>query len=207
MKKSSPEQILLLLKKRGTLDAGEIAEELSITKEGARQHLLKLLEEGLLEKNCVSSGVGRPCTFYSLSNTAIAKFPDAHATVTVQMIDSIKKLLGENALHLLIKDCEKTSLSEYQKELSFAGCLEERLKAIVKIRTEEGYMAEWYKEDNDYYFIENHCPILSAAKNCSHFCQAEINNFSILFGNQVKIERKEHIISGDKRCMYKLNLI
>ncbi len=206
MKKSSSEQILILLKKRGTLDAAEIASELSMTKEGARQHLLKLSEEGLLEKNCVSTGVGRPCTCYSLSKSAIAKFPDAHATVTVQMIDSIKKLLGENALHLLINDCEQTSLNEYQKELSFAGCLEERLKAIVKIRTEEGYMAEWLKEGDDYYFIENHCPILSAAKNCSQFCQAELNNFSSLFGNQAQVKRVEHIISGDKRCVYKISL-
>jgi predicted ArsR family transcriptional regulator len=83
---------------------------LGITKEGARQQLIKLSEEGLVNYECKSSGVGRPFTYYSLSQAGMAKFPDSHADITVQLLKSVKTLLGENALDLLITDREKNYL-------------------------------------------------------------------------------------------------
>ncbi|MGH2623042.1 MAG: helix-turn-helix transcriptional regulator, partial [Sphingobacterium sp.] len=98
MAKSNSDNILLLLKKKGVLDASIIATDLALSKEGVRQHLVKLLADGLVEKACVSSGVGRPFTNYSLSEKGLAKFPDAHADVSVQLLKSVKNLLGDNAL-------------------------------------------------------------------------------------------------------------
>src|SRR5690606_8384640 len=131
MKKSNSDKIIMLMKMRGEIDAACIAEELGISKEGARQQLLKLSEEGLVHGVCKKSGVGRPFTFYSLSQTGLAKFPDNHADITVQLLQSIKSLLGENALDLLITDREKSSYLRYEEKLKIgrASCRErEKMK-------------------------------------------------------------------------------
>lgn len=191
---------------RGETSTATLATELGITKEGSRLHLLKLVEEGLVNANSKSEGVGRPVIYYSLSKTGLAKFPDTHANITVELLRSIKALLGDNAMDLLISEREKQVYKRYEKEIKTATqTLEERLDKLSQIRSEEGYMAEWKKENDDYFFIENHCPICAAATECQGFCRAELANFRQLLGAEFEIERLQHIVSGGNRCVYRIS--
>lgn len=205
MKKSAVERVLMILKMRGEVSAATLATELGITKEGVRLHLLKLAEEELVKTNIKSEGVGRPVTYYSLSKKGLSKFPDTHANVTVELLQSVKKLLGDNALDLLISERERRVYERYEKEIKTAKTLEERLERLSQIRSKEGYMAEWKKENDDYLLIENHCPICAAASECQGFCRAELANFKQLIGNEFKIERIQHIVSGGNRCVYRIS--
>lgn len=205
MKKPAADRILMFLKTRGEATSLLIAEELSVTKEGARKHLLNLAEAGLIEPTMKSEGVGRPSTYYTLTDKGLAQFPDTHAEVTVQLLQSVKNLLGENALDLLITDREKNTYERYQKALSKTKTLEHRLQVLAEARSKEGYMAEWKKEGKEYFLIENHCPICAAATECQGFCRAELSNFRLLIGNDYKVERVDHIISGGQRCVYKIS--
>lgn len=205
MKKSAADRILMFLKMRGEATSLLISEELSITKEGARKHLLNLADEGLIQPNVKSEGVGRPSTYYILTEKGLAQFPDTHAEVTVQLLKSVKNLLGENALDLLISDREKNTHDRYEKALSKSRNLEQRLEVLAQARSKEGYMAEWKKEGNEYFLIENHCPICAAATECQGFCRAELSNFQSLIGKEYTVERVDHIISGGQRCVYKIS--
>ncbi|MBV8327788.1 transcriptional regulator [Chryseobacterium sp.] len=205
MKKPAADRILMFLKMRGGATSLLIAEELSITKEGARKHLLNLAQEGWVESSMKSEGVGRPSAYYTLTEKGLGQFPDTHAEVTVQLLKSVKNILGNNALELLISDREKNSHDRYEKELSITKSLEQRLEALAKIRSEEGYMAEWKKEGEEYFLIENHCPICAAATECQGFCRAELSNFQSLIGKEYTVERIDHIISGGQRCVYKIS--
>ncbi|WP_340238424.1 helix-turn-helix transcriptional regulator [Emticicia soli] len=204
MGKSVIDRILIFLKMRGEATASLVAHELSITKEGARLHLLKLLEQGLVISVSKSEGVGRPTAYYALSEQGLAKFPDTHADVTVQLLKSIKNLLGENALDLLIHDREKQTYQRYADALEGKNKIEERLETISKVRSEEGYMAEWKAENGTYLLIENHCPICAAATECQGFCRAELKNFRQLIGEKYEVERVQHIITDGQRCVYQI---
>lgn len=207
MKKNPTDKILMLLKMRGEATALVIAEELDITKEGARKHLLNLSADGLVEATVQSGGVGRPSVSYSLTEKGIAKFPDSHADITVQLLKSVKNLLGENALNLLIGDREAIVYQKYDKALNGAETLDQKLKILSRKRSEEGYMAEWKKDEDTYYLIENHCPICAAATECQGFCRSELNNFRQLLGPEYNIERTEYILDSGKRCTYKIEKI
>ncbi|MDQ0065198.1 helix-turn-helix transcriptional regulator [Chryseobacterium lathyri] len=205
MKKPAADRILMFLKMRGEATSLLISKELSITKEGARKHLLNLAAEGLIRSVAKSEGVGRPSTYYILTEKGLSQFPDSHADVTVQILRSVKNLLGENALDLLINDREKNTYERYEKALIEAESLEHRLEILVQVRSEEGYMAEWTKEGNEYFLIENHCPICAAATECQGFCRAELSNFRNLIGKEYQVERVNHILSGGQRCVYKIS--
>lgn len=181
-----------------------LADELSMTKEGARQHLLKLEKSGLLLSFTKSEGVGRPVTYYSLSDKGLSKFPDSHAQVTVELLQSVKALLGENALDLLISDREKQTFRRYDEDMKGITATEDRLKRLSELRSQEGYMAEWKEENGEYLLIENHCPICAAATECQGFCRAELKNFKDLMGENYEVERVKHIIFGGQRCVYRI---
>lgn len=204
MKKSLIDSTLKFIRLKNEITAAMLAVELGVTKEGARLHLLKLADEELVESFFKSEGVGRPITYYKLTDKGLARLPDAHAQVTVDLLRSVRVLLGENALELLIGEREKRTYEYYEKMLNEAHNLEERLEILTRIRSEEGYMAEWKKVDDDYFLIENHCPICAAATECQGFCRAELKNFRLLLGKQYKVERISHILSEGQRCTYQI---
>ena len=204
MKKNSSDRILMLLKMRGEATSLLIAEELAITKEGARKHLQNLSTGNLVKATVKSEGVGRPSTYYSLTDRGLSRFPDAHAEITIQLLRSVKKLLGDNALNLLISDREEAIYSRYAAEMEGVETLEQKLDALSQRRSEEGYMAQWQKEDDAYYLIENHCPICAAATECQGFCRSELHNFKQLIGPEYNIQRVEYIIGQGNRCVYKI---
>nr|WP_222845740.1 metalloregulator ArsR/SmtB family transcription factor [Flavilitoribacter nigricans] len=202
--RSTSDRMLTFIKMRHEVTAAMLAGAFDMTKEGARQHLLKLENGGLVASFTKSEGVGRPTTYYALTEKGLARFPDAHAQVTVELLRSVKSLLGENALDLLISDREQQTYKRYESSLQEAASLEERLDRLARLRSEEGYMAEWKKEDGEYFLIENHCPICAAATECQGFCRAELKNFRQLIGEEYTVERVQHIITDGQRCVYRI---
>jgi predicted ArsR family transcriptional regulator len=53
-------------------------------------------------------------------------------------------------------------------------------------------------------FIENHYPICAAAAACRGFCASELDIFRSALGPGVTVDRAEHIIAGDRRCVYRI---
>lgn len=199
-------RFLMLLKTRGALTASAIAQELGMTKEGARLQLLKYTEEGLIESTNESGGVGRPKQFFSLTASGHDKFPDTHAELTVKLINTIRNTLGDHALQSIMDANEQTGRDKYMQELAAFDTLEKRIAKLTEIRSREGYMAEYSKDEDGYLFVENHCPICAAATSCQGFCSGELNVFRFVLGEKVVINRLDHIVSGDRRCSYRIAL-
>jgi predicted ArsR family transcriptional regulator len=55
-----------------------------------------------------------------------------------------------------------------------------------------------------FLFIEHHCPICAAATACQGFCATELDLFRRVLGPDASVERTEHIVSGDRRCVYRV---
>ena len=176
-----------------------------MTVEGARLQLAKLAEEGFVEQIISSKGVGRPTILYRLTEKGNRRFPDSHTELTVQILTTVQHVLGQNALNAIITSSAVAADSKYAAHLHGAGSLEEKLDRLAAVRSEEGYMAEWKKEGDNYLFIENHCPISSAAKQCQGFCQAELNTFHNLLGPGVSVERTEYLLNDARRCAYRIS--
>jgi predicted ArsR family transcriptional regulator len=107
-------------------------------------------------------------------------------------------------LEKVTSEREKLTLQNYQQHLEQCDSLESKLQTLVTLREQEGYMAELEKDEHGFILIENHCPICKAATRCPSLCQSELNVFQSLLGSETKIERDEHIISGQRRCVYRI---
>ncbi|WP_111592935.1 helix-turn-helix transcriptional regulator [Chitinophaga dinghuensis] len=202
--RNAADRLLTILKTRGPLPASQLAAELGITGEGARLHLVKLQEEGLVQSESISRGVGRPQQIWSLTALGNARFPDTHTELSLQLIQTIKSVLGKEALANVVSAREQNQQEKYHAALQDITGIENRLEAFATIRSGEGYLAEWKKEDGVYYFIENHCPICCAATECDNICTSEMRTFVSIVGNDVSVSRMEHIINGARRCVYKI---
>ncbi len=201
---SNQDRILYQIKRLGPQPAKSLALHLGITTMAIRQHLSALESHGLVAAMPPEpQNRGRPLTRWKLSGAGHARFPDAHAQVTSELISGIRDQLGEGALDKVIEQRARTSLNLYRKALEHKTDLPARLKELARLRTEEGYMAEIEKvSDERYLLIEQHCPICVAAESCQGFCRAEIDTFRELFDGMARIERQEYLLDGARRCTY-----
>ncbi|WP_444994863.1 helix-turn-helix transcriptional regulator [Aliikangiella sp. IMCC44359] len=198
------EKIIDMLKKQGELTAKTLASELGLTTMGVRQHMQALENAGDVVYKDKKAARGRPTRFWSLTPQTNSYFADGHEELTVQLIESVKTIFGDNGLEKLIEHREQASLKQYRQVLDKKSDLFSKLKALAEIRSEEGYMATVTQENNIYWLIEDHCPICAAASHCLNFCRSELNQFQLLLKQHAQVSREEHIIKGARRCAYKV---
>ena len=198
--------ITKLLKTDGPIDSAQLAERLGLTAMAVRQHLYALQREGLVAAESRPVPIGRPAKYWRLTREADRLFPEAYAELSVALIDSVKDAFGPEGLErVLTSRCARQRI-DYGKRIKDEDSLEEKLSELAKVRTEEGYMAEVKREDEgSFLLVENHCPICAAANACQGFCSTELDLFRLVLGSGVSVERAEHIISGDQRCVYRIS--
>ena len=197
--------ITKLLKTEGPIDSAKLAERLGLTAMAVRQHLYALQREGLVTAEERPVPIGRPAKFWQLTREADRLFPEAYAELSVALIDSVKDAFGDEGLERVLTSRCARQRSDYGKRIRPGDSLEKKLRELAKVRTEEGYMAEIKAEgEGSFLLIENHCPICAAANACQGFCATELELFKSVLGPGVAVERAEHIISGDQRCVYRV---
>jgi predicted ArsR family transcriptional regulator len=197
--------ITKLLKTEGPIDSAQLSERLGLTAMAVRQHLYALQKEGLVAAEERPVPIGRPAKFWRLTREADHLFPEAYAELSVALIDSVKDAFGDEGLERVLTSRCARQRSDYGKRIKPGDSLKRKLQELATVRSEEGYMAEIRKQDDgSFLLVENHCPICAAANACQGFCSTELDLFRSVLGPGVSVERAEHIIKGDQRCVYKI---
>ncbi|MEO1193857.1 MAG: metalloregulator ArsR/SmtB family transcription factor [Pseudomonadota bacterium] len=198
-------EILEAIKRSSPVTTAALRERLGITQAGMRQRLTALEATGLLRQSRTVTGVGRPNATWSLTAAGHARFPDGHAEVTVSLIDDLTSLFGPDALERLLERREAEQKTRYAAALKGAKTLEERLERLTALRSAEGYMASLQQEAQGVFLLsEHHCPICAAATACQGFCRSELDLFRQLLEPVARVERSQHLLSGDQRCVYRI---
>lgn len=200
----STDRILQTIKTEGAVTAKQLAVALDMTTMGARQHLQSLESEGLLCFEDLKVKVGRPTRHWSLTTKGHAQFADRHSELTIQVIDAVESLFGSEGVQQVAAQREAKTLTYYRSELAGLSDAQSKLQKLVWLRQQEGYMAELEESEAGFILIENHCPICKAATRCPSLCQSELNVFSALLGKDFSINRSEHIVAGQRRCVYQI---
>ena len=140
-----------------------------------------------------------------LTDSGHARFPDNHAQLTVELLQSVRELFGEAGLSRLIDKRRSETLHAYSVETGKADSFADKLDRLTAMREREGYMADWSEaEDGSFLLIENHCPICAAAAECQGICRAELELFQDVLGPDCMVERTDHILAGARRCAYRI---
>jgi len=201
----SQDRILFHLKTRGPQVAADIGSRLDMTVAGARQHLLKLEAAGLVESEDQREGRGRPRKYWRLTERGHERFPDRHSDLTLDLLRSVRDVFGDDGRDRLIAHRERATIASYRKLIGAQGSLRQKLAALARIRSREGYMANVAKDTPDsFLLIENHCPICAAAAACQGLCRSELEVFRAVLGSDVTVERIDHVLAGARRCAYRI---
>ncbi|HIK15919.1 MAG TPA: transcriptional regulator [Leptolyngbyaceae cyanobacterium M33_DOE_097] len=198
-------QIVQLLKQAGSLDAESLATQLEITAMAVRQHLYALQAEQLVTYQEEPRPMGRPAKLWQLTAAADRLFPDGYAELTLNLLNAARAAFGDEGVERLLKIRTQEQVAVYTAQMKRVRSLKQRLKMLADLRTQEGYMAEVSPQaDGTFLLVENHCPICAAATACTGLCAQELEAFQAVLGEDVTIQRVEHIVAGARRCAYQI---
>ena len=197
--------IVKLLKTEGAKGAAQVAARLGLTAMAVRQHLYQLQREKLVSAEERPVPLGRPAKYWQLTREADRLFPDAYAEVSVALIEAVEDAFGEAGLKCVLQSRSIRQRADYLQRIPPSLSLKGKVQKLARIRSEEGYMAGVKAAGKDaFLLVENHCPICAAASACQGFCVTELDLFRAVLGPGVTVEREEHIVSGDRRCAYRI---
>jgi predicted ArsR family transcriptional regulator len=189
------------------MDSASLARRLKVTPMAVRQHLYALQQEKLVTAEERPVPVGRPAKHWRLTKGADRLFPDAYAELNAALITSVHDTFGPDGMARLLDARLARQRADYAARIDSSASLATKLRQLAQIRADEGYMAEVTRDGKGFLFVENHCPICAAATICQGFCATELDLFRSALGPGVTVERAEHIISGDRRCAYRIREI
>jgi DeoR family transcriptional regulator, suf operon transcriptional repressor len=193
--------ILLELKRADRATAKELAGRLGVSLNAVRHHLKELESEGLVEFERWHRGVGAPAYAFRLTPKANLLFPRRYEGTLNQVLDHIVERDGRAAAVSVLEARYESLAQKLEAELAGAG-QSDRLAALARFLSDEGYMAEAAPSSTEGRLVEHNCAIQEVAERFPEICAAEARFLSRVLNAEV--DRSAHILGGCKACEYRI---
>jgi DeoR family suf operon transcriptional repressor len=191
--------VLVQLKRAQRLTARELAGRLGASLNGVRHHLKELEAEGLVEYEREHRGVGAPAFAYRLSPSGEALFPRRYEQTLTAVLDQLVEHQGRDAAVALLESYFEGLARRLQPEFE-AGTPDERLVALGRVLSDEGYMAEVSSRAGVATLTEHNCAIQAVAERFPEICAAEARFLEQVL--QADVVRHAHMLDGCSACEY-----
>jgi DeoR family suf operon transcriptional repressor len=193
--------ILVELKKSRGLTAKELATRAGVSLNAVRHHVKELEAERLIAYDRQHRGVGAPPFAYRLTSGGHALFPRRYEAALTEVLDQVVELQGRDAAVALLEARYERLTEQLQQELRGADSAE-RLKAMARLLSDDGYMAEASSAEDGGTLTEHNCAIQTVAERFPEICAAEAKFLAAVLGGEV--QRQHHILAGCSACEYRV---
>lgn len=192
-------QIVLEIKRSQPVTAKSLSVIFGVSTNAIRRHLKELELDGSVVYVREQRGMGAPVYVYRLTTRGEALFPNRYEGALKDLLQHIEEKAGRGEISVLFADQFRARADQLKTELADQP-VEARLQRLVRILTEEGYMAEWDSRDGAIRLAEHNCAIRAVAERYPEVCAAERRFLTEVLASQV--ERRTHITEGSNACEY-----
>ncbi len=191
--------ILTEIKRSQPVTAKELSAVFGVSTNAVRRHLKELELDGSVLYVREQRGMGAPAYVYRLTPQGEALFPNRYESALTDLLRHIEEKAGRGEISQLFAAQFRARAEALKTELADQP-VEIRLQRLVRILTEEGYMAEWDNRDGAIRLAEHNCAIRAVAERYPEVCAAERRFLTEVLASQV--ERRTHITEGSNACEY-----
>jgi DeoR family suf operon transcriptional repressor len=195
-------QLLLALKRTGSLTARELAAELGLSANAVRHHLRELEHRGVISYRREQRGVGAPTFAWHLAPAGEALFPQRYKELVTEVLDRVAEQTGRAAVVAALGNRFDDLSRRLQAELADAPP-SRRMEVVMRALRDGGFMAEWHEgEEGGMRLTEHHCAIRAVAERFPEVCEAEVRFLESVLSAEV--ERQSHMLTGCTSCEYRV---
>ncbi len=192
--------VLVELKRAQPLSAKDLADRLGMSLNAVRHHLKELEVSSLVVHERSYGSVGAPAFLYSLTESGEAMFPHRYQQALTHLLDHLVAREGRAAAVSLLESRFRDVALRLCEELEGAP-LSERVAALSRFLSDEGYMPEWHGSgEGEQSLVEHNCPIRAVAERFPEICAAEARFLAEVLG--AAVQRTSHMVEGCGSCEY-----
>ncbi len=201
---TTKQQILVLLKRTGSITVEQAAGALAVASMTARQHLTNLERDGLIVAEKARRATGRPHFLYSLTPKGEEMFPRRYDLLAQVMLDEVSclephdvdGLNAEEKRSLLIRRTADRLADRYRLQVE-GRTLQERVPAVTEILQLIGGFAEWYSVENGFEIRDYNCVFAKLTGPEASGCEWHVRLLTQLLKWPV---RHELFVEGRVQC-------
>ena len=181
------------IKRSGGSTVDALATALGLARMTVRQHLTVLERDGMVVSREERRRTGRPHFLFTLSDRGQELFPkryDRLADLALQEVafldaEDIAGLNPEQKKRLLLSKMAERVYLQHQTRVQ-GKSLPERVATVTKILEEEGGLAEWRVEAQQYEIVDYNCVYRRVVNSHDDLCQWHLTLLSRLLGHDVE---------------------
>jgi len=197
-------QILVAVKKSQPITAKELSSEFGVSANAVRRHLKELELDGLVAYGREQRGMGAPTYAYRLTDRGEALFPNRYQDALTELLTHVEERAGRGEINAIFAERFRAQAEQLKTELADLP-VESRLHRLVRLLSDEGYMAEWKTENGAITLAEHNCAIRAVAQRYPEVCAAEARFLTDVLA--AGVERREHITAGSNACTYAITAL
>jgi len=164
-----------------------------------RHHIAKLEAQDLVDSEEERHGVGRPRRVYYLTEAGMERFPSRYLRLTTRLLQQLKDTMPEPMVNQLFSQMAEDLAEDYQDE--FAGLdIEGRLNLLTELLSQEGFIVNWEKDEQNYLIKEISCPYYHIGQSHPEVCSVDQTLISSVLS--IPAEKVKCILDGDAHCTY-----
>ncbi|MFT7586756.1 MAG: putative ArsR family transcriptional regulator [Cellvibrionaceae bacterium] len=198
---STRDIILHKIKELHTSTVDSLAEAVDVSPVTVRHHLNALLAAGSIETATVRRSVGRPHMTYSLSKAGEELFPKNYFRLSTLLLEEIRDRFSTDVVKSIFNGVANRIARDNSSR--FEGLpFEDRLDFLVTLLEEEGFMARWKKNGNEYQLTEFGCPWLSIGEAHSEVCSFDKELIHSVL--KTRFQQSSCMLNGDSCCQFNI---
>jgi DeoR family suf operon transcriptional repressor len=196
-------QILMAVKKTQPITTKELSLVFSVSANAIRRHLKELEVDGVVSYGREQRGMGAPTYAYRLTERGEALFPNRYQDALTELLAHVEERAGRGEISEMFVERFRSRSEQLKVELADQP-VESRLQRLVRLLSEEGYMAEWRTENGAITLAEHNCAIRAVAQRYPEVCAAEARFLTDVLA--AGVERRESIAEGSNACTYAITV-
>ncbi|HUG93536.1 MAG TPA: transcriptional regulator [Planctomycetaceae bacterium] len=196
---SKDRQFLERLHRLGPATVQDMCADLGVTSTAVRQRLVRLHERGLVGRDTVRHGRGRPHHTYEVTETGLRELGDNYADLALILwreIRSIQEPEVRGRLLGRVRDALVDRFGRVSHEVPLAGRIDELRSAL----DQRGYDVEVDHSGLLPVLRENNCPYLELAETDSAICELEHAVFEKVLGTELTLTHCR--LDGHRCCEF-----
>ncbi len=195
--------LLVRLNRRTRAGVEELCEDLSVTPTAVRQRLSRLSEAGLVDRQAVNVGRGRPRHLYGLTADGRRALGSNYQELADAMWSALADVEDEGVRSFLFGRLQDTLVSRYGGDAVGDGELHDRLAGLRDALEVHGFTVELDESGPLPILREHHCPYLDISEDDPQICELEQKVFERVLGTGVTLT--QCCRDGDACCEFTPN--
>jgi len=196
---SSDDGLLGLLRKSGSLSVSDLTKATGVTPTAVRQRLVRLMAEGLVNREVNRTNRGRPSHRYALTDKGRRQSGSNFADLALALWHEVRAVEHPEVRRGLLERIAKTMARMYASEVS-GTTTAERMDSVSRVLTERNVPFEVDQSGGLPVLMAVGCPYPDLAEHDRGICALERMMFSELVGAGLRLS--ECRLDGDECCRF-----